>query len=154
MSLNIIRECLQSFPASGSFQMSQFFTSGGQSIGVSASASVLPMNIQDWFPFGLGCGCHQPFCFHPIAQNSVTWHYWAAREAGKCLFGTAMCPAKSEDSLSRLEGEKGYYHSFVLWVIFYVWASSFTIILWSQFDYSHLTDEEILPKITVISPPA
>ena len=44
--------CLQSFPASGSFQISQFFTSGGQSIGVSASASVLPMNIQDWFPLG------------------------------------------------------------------------------------------------------
>ena len=43
---------LQSFPASGSFQMSQFLTSGGQSIGVSASASVLPMNIQDWFPLG------------------------------------------------------------------------------------------------------
>ena len=43
----------QSFPASGSFQMSQFFTSGGQSIGVSASTSVLPMNIQDWFPLGL-----------------------------------------------------------------------------------------------------
>ena len=44
---------LLSFPASGSFQMSQFFTSGGQSIGASASASVLPMNIQDWFPLGL-----------------------------------------------------------------------------------------------------
>ena len=44
--------CLQSFPASGSFLMSWFFTSGGQSIGVSASASVLPMNIQDWFPLG------------------------------------------------------------------------------------------------------
>ena len=42
----------QSFPASGSFQMSQFFTSGGQNIEVSASASVLPMNIQDWFPLG------------------------------------------------------------------------------------------------------
>ena len=42
--------CLQSFPASGSFQMSQFFTSGGQSIGASASASALPMIIQDWFP--------------------------------------------------------------------------------------------------------
>ena len=41
---------LQSFPASGSFQISQFFASGRQSIGVSASASVLPMNIQDWFP--------------------------------------------------------------------------------------------------------
>ena len=45
--------CLHSFPAAGSFPMSQFFTSGGQSIGVSASASVLPMNIQDWFPLGL-----------------------------------------------------------------------------------------------------
>ena len=44
--------CPQSFPASGSFQMSQLFASGGQSIGVSASASVLPMNIQDWFPLG------------------------------------------------------------------------------------------------------
>ena len=44
--------CLQSFPASGSFQTIQFFTSGGQSIGVSASASVLQMNIQDWFPLG------------------------------------------------------------------------------------------------------
>ena len=44
---------LQSFPASESFQMSQFFASGGQSIGVSASASVLPMNIQYWFPLRL-----------------------------------------------------------------------------------------------------
>ena len=43
--------CLQSFPASGSFQMSQLFTSGGQSIGASASASVLPMNIQGWISF-------------------------------------------------------------------------------------------------------
>ena len=45
--------CLQSFPASGSFPGSQFFASGGQSIGVSVSASVLPMNIQDWLPLGL-----------------------------------------------------------------------------------------------------
>ena len=44
---------LQSFPASGSFQMSQFFASGGQSTEVSASASVLPKNVQDWFPLGL-----------------------------------------------------------------------------------------------------
>ena len=44
--------CLQSFPASGSFQMSQFFASGSQSTGVAASASVLPMSIQDWFPLG------------------------------------------------------------------------------------------------------
>ena len=44
--------CPQSFPASGSFQMSQFFTSSGQSIGVSVSASVVPMNIQEWFLLG------------------------------------------------------------------------------------------------------
>ena len=45
--------CLQSFPASGSFPMNQFSTSGGQSTGASASASVLPVNIQDWFLLGL-----------------------------------------------------------------------------------------------------
>ena len=45
--------CPQSFPASGSFPMSQFFASGGHSIGISASASVFPMNSQDWFPLGL-----------------------------------------------------------------------------------------------------
>ena len=44
--------CLQSFPSSGTFQMSQLFASSGQSIGVSASASFLPMNVQDWFPLG------------------------------------------------------------------------------------------------------
>jgi len=44
--------CPQSFPASGSSPMRQFFASGGQNIGVSASASVFPMNIQDWFPLG------------------------------------------------------------------------------------------------------
>ena len=44
--------CLQSFPAVGSFPMSQFFTSGGQSLVISTSTSVLPINIQDWFPLG------------------------------------------------------------------------------------------------------
>ena len=48
-----ISSCHQSFPASGYFPMSQFFTSGGQSIGVSGSAPVFPMKIQDWFPLGL-----------------------------------------------------------------------------------------------------
>ena len=47
--------CLQSFPASGSFPMNQLFTWGGQSTGVSASASVLPMNTQDWSPLGWTC---------------------------------------------------------------------------------------------------
>ena len=61
--------CLQYFPASRSFQMSQFFTSDGQSIGASASASVFPMIIQDWFPLGwtswitlLSKGLSRVFC--------------------------------------------------------------------------------------------
>ena len=53
LSSVVSSSCLQSFPASGSFPMSQFFTSGGQSIRASASASVLPVNIQDWFPLRL-----------------------------------------------------------------------------------------------------
>ena len=52
-SVTPFSSCPQSFPASGSFSMSQIFPSDGQSIGASASASVLPMNIQGWFPLGL-----------------------------------------------------------------------------------------------------
>ena len=86
--------CLQSFPASRSFPMSQFFPSGGQSIGVSASASVLPMNIQDWFPLGwtgwaslLTKGLsrvfsnttvqkHQFFSAQPSSQSNSHIHTW------------------------------------------------------------------------------
>ena len=50
---HLLSSCLQSFPASGSFPVSQFFASGSQSIGALASASVLPMDIQGWFPLGL-----------------------------------------------------------------------------------------------------
>ena len=52
-SVVTLSSCLHSFPASGSFPMSQFFASCGQSTGVSASAPVLSVNIQDWFPLGL-----------------------------------------------------------------------------------------------------
>jgi len=52
-SVILFSSCLQSFPASESFPVSQFFALGGQSIGASTSASVLPMNIQDWFLLGL-----------------------------------------------------------------------------------------------------
>ena len=51
-SAALFSSCLLSFPTSGSFPMSRLFELGGQSIGASASASVLPMNIQDWFPLG------------------------------------------------------------------------------------------------------
>ena len=74
--------CLQSFPASGSFPTSQFFTSRGQSIGVSASASVLPMNIQDWFPLGWtgwislqSKGLSWVFCNTTHSSKaSILWH--------------------------------------------------------------------------------
>ena len=53
ISSSVILFCLLFFPVSGSFPMSQFFTSGGRSVGASTSASVLPMNIQGWCPLGL-----------------------------------------------------------------------------------------------------
>ena len=61
--------CLQSFPASGSFLMSQFFPSGGESIGASASASVLSMNIQSWFHLGL---LWSPCCSRDSQESSPT----------------------------------------------------------------------------------
>ena len=61
---------LQSFPISGSFPMSQFFASGGQSIGVSASASVLPINIQDWF--------------------SLRWTGWISLQSKGLLYGPSL----------------------------------------------------------------
>ena len=81
---------LQSFPTSGSFQMSQFCASGGQSIGVSASTSVLPMNIEDWFPGlispqskGLSrvfsntiVQNHQFFCTQLSSQSNSHIHTW------------------------------------------------------------------------------
>ena len=78
--------CPQSFPASGSFQMSQFFTSGDPSIGASSSASVLPMNIHDWFPLrftdfydggGIGWGDH--FLPQEIHQKII----WILRQVHK-----------------------------------------------------------------------
>ena len=73
ISSSVIRfsSCLKSFPASGSFHMSQFFASGGQSIGASASASVLPMNIQDWFPLGLTGLILQSKGFSRVFSNST-----------------------------------------------------------------------------------
>ena len=71
-----LSSCLHSFPASGSFPMSQFFTSGGQSIGTSASASVLPMNIQliffriDWFDLLAVPGTLKSFLKHHSSKVS------------------------------------------------------------------------------------
>ena len=67
---------LQSSPASGSLQMIQFFTSCGQSIGVSASTSVLPMNMQDWFPLGLtGLISLQSKGLSRVFSNTTVWNH-------------------------------------------------------------------------------
>ena len=67
-----VSSCLQSFPASGCFPVSQFFASGGQSIGVSDSTSVLPMNIQYWFPLGwTGWICLQSKCLSSVFSNTT-----------------------------------------------------------------------------------
>ena len=72
--------CPQSFPASGSFPVSWLFTSAGQSIGVSASASVLPMNIQDWFLLGLtgwiclqSKGLSRVFSNTTVQKHQILW---------------------------------------------------------------------------------
>ena len=75
-----LSSCPQSFPAPVSFEMNQFFASGGQSIGFSASVSVLPMNIQDWFPLGWtgwislqAKGLSRVFS-NTTVQTSILWH--------------------------------------------------------------------------------
>ena len=73
--------CLHCFPASGSFPVSWLFSSGGQNIGASASASVLPVNIQDWFPLGLtgliiflSKGLFKSLLQHHSSKASILWH--------------------------------------------------------------------------------
>ena len=68
ISSSVVPSSLQSFPASGSFRTSEFFTSGGQNIGVSASASVLPMNTHEWFPLGWLVG--SPCCPRDSQESS------------------------------------------------------------------------------------
>ena len=69
--------CPQSFLASGSFPMSQLFTSGGQSTGLSASTSVLPMSTQDWFPFGWTSSISlQSKGLSRVFSNTTVQKYW------------------------------------------------------------------------------
>ena len=75
-SVILFSSCPQSFPASGSFPMSWLFASGGQSTGVSASASILPMNIQDWFPLGLaGLISLQSRGLSRVFSNTIVWKH-------------------------------------------------------------------------------
>ena len=78
--------CLQSFSASGSFPLSQFFASDGQSIGVSASASVLPVNIQDLFPLGLtGLISLHSKRLSRVFSNTTVWKHLSKFEIPKVI---------------------------------------------------------------------
>ena len=79
--------CLQSFPASGSFPLSQLFASGGQSVGASASASVFPMNIQGWFP--LDSLVWFPFCPRDSQESSLEPQFKGIHSSMLSLF---YCP--------------------------------------------------------------
>ena len=75
-SVSLFSSCPQSFPASGSFPKSRLFTSGGQNIGASASAPVLPMNIQGWFPLGLtGFISLQSKGFSRVFSSTTFWKH-------------------------------------------------------------------------------
>ena len=148
--------CLQSFPASGYFQMSQFFTSGGQSIGVSASASVLPMNIQDWFPLGLTCLIlqskglsrvfsnttvqkHQFFSIQPSTLTSIH-DYW------KTLSLTTWTFVSKVMSL--------FYNMLSRLVIAFLPRSKHLLISWLQFPSAVILEPKKIKAVTVstISP--
>ena len=90
--------CPQSFPESGSFQMSQLSTSGGQSIGVSASTSVLPMNTQDWSP--LGCTGWISF------QSKVLSRAFSNTTVGKHQFFGAQLSSQSNSHIHTWPLEK------------------------------------------------
>ena len=92
-----LSSCLQSFPESGSFPVSQFFTSSGQNIRVLASASVLPMNIQDWFPLGLTSLILQSKGLSRVFSNTtVQKHQFFGAQRGTLLFSQPHYQAFTE----------------------------------------------------------
>ena len=88
-SVTPFSSCFQSFSASGSFTLSWFFTPGGQGIGVSASASVLPMNIQGWFPLGLtGLNSNR---FSRVLSNTSVWKHQSFDVQPSLWFSFHIC---------------------------------------------------------------
>ena len=102
--------CLQSFPASGSFPMSLLFASGGQTIGVSASTSVLPMNTQDWSPLGWTgwISCQSNGLSRVFSNTTVQKHEFLGAQLS--LLDKAMAPHSST-----LPGKSHGWRSLVGW---------------------------------------
>ena len=122
--------CLQSFPESGSFPVSQFFTSGGQSIGGSASASVLLMNIQDWFPLGwtgwISLGYH-------LCMLSKIWHKCTyLQNRNRFTDREQACGASREGCRGGMEWEFAIWRCKFLWI---EWINN-KVLLYSTGNYS------------------
>ena len=98
--------CPQFFPASGSFQMSQLFASGGQSIGVSASTSVLPMNTQDWSPLGwTGWISLQSKGLLRVFSNTTVQKTWIKNLLCMWTLPTQVCSVLTHKWLSLQKGD-------------------------------------------------
>ena len=100
-SVGHFSSCLQSFSVSGSFPMSQFFTSGGQSIGASVSTSVIPMNTQDWFPLGW-----------------IGWIYLQSKGFSRVFYNqfssiAQLCPALCDPMIRSMPGLPVHHHLLV-----------------------------------------
>ena len=93
-----ISSCPQSFPASGSFPMSQLFASCGQRIGASASASVLPMNIQDWFPLGWTSliSLQSKGLLRVFSSTTIRMHQFFAAQPSSCITSLKCHPSLRE----------------------------------------------------------
>ena len=114
--------CLQSFPASGSFPMSQLFASSSQSIGASALTSVLPMNIQGWFPLELTC-------LISLKSKGLSWVFSNTTVQKHRLFG-------SQPSLCTFEFEKYWLWLRVLgpfWLLFLLWNRADMVIILKKY---------------------
>ena len=120
-SISPLSSCLQSFPASGSFLMSRFFASGDQSIGASASASVLPMNIQGWFLLGLTSlisreGNGTPLQYSCL-ENPMDGGAWKAAVHGVAEGRTQLSDFTFTFHFHALEKEMATHSSVLAWRI-------------------------------------
>ena len=118
--------CLQSFAASGSFPVSQFFPSGGQSIGVSVSASVLSMNIQNWFPLGLtGLTSLQSKGFSRVFSNTTVQKHQFLGAQLSLWPSSHIQTWLLEKPLLWLMGKKDHYDAICLYELTEIQSSRF-----------------------------
>ena len=137
-SVVLFSSCLQFFPASGSFQMNQFFVSGGQSIGVSALASVLPMNIQDWFPLVLTgwISLQSEGLLRVFSNTTVQKHqFFSAQLSFWACSGVSKIASESEVRQKREDLKKTLNYKWLIRsVLMHTWDSNSllaSIFLWT-----------------------